>query len=68
MQNDQLLTTLDASRILNCSSENVRLLARQDKLPAVTTMNGRQRLYKLADVQKLARQREARAHEGKVKD
>lgn len=54
MQNDEkLLMTTDAARILNRSAEAVRSYERSGKLAATKTANGH-RLFREADVRKLA--------------
>lgn len=52
-----ILGTIDVARILGCSAENVRVLARSGKLPAERTPTGR-RVFKLEDVELLAADRE----------
>ena len=52
------LTTADAAKKLCCSTEYVRVLERMGKLPAERTASG-QRIFKAADVEKLAAEREA---------
>jgi excisionase family DNA binding protein len=59
---DTLMTTGDAARILNRSTEAVRMYERSGKLPALKTANG-QRLFKEADVRKLATKLEAKSAE-----
>jgi excisionase family DNA binding protein len=56
---DQLLTTSDAAKILNVSPDMVRYLERRGKLPAEYTERG-QRIFRLEDVEKLARARGVR--------
>lgn len=51
---DELLTTTDAARELNRSSDRVRDYEREGKLPAQKTRNG-QRLFKASDVAQLAK-------------
>jgi excisionase family DNA binding protein len=53
---DELLSTRDAGKLLNISSDGVRYLERRGKLPAQFLRSG-QRLFRLADVEKLARAR-----------
>lgn len=57
-ERDQRLTTRDAAKILGLSSDGVRYLERIGRLPAEFTQS-RQRLFRLSDVNRLARQREA---------
>ncbi len=52
---DELLTTLDASRLLKRSVERVRDYERDGRLPANKTRSG-QRLFKLSDVERLAKE------------
>lgn len=52
---DELLTTSDAARQLNRSVDCVRDYERKGKLPAQKTRSG-VRLFKTADVDRLARQ------------
>ena len=52
---DELLTTLDAARLLNRSVDRVRDYEREGKLPAQRTRSG-QRLFKASDVDRLAKQ------------
>ncbi len=54
---NQLLTTSDAAKLLNRSVDRVRSYEREGKLPAQKTRSG-QRLFKLSDVARLARQLE----------
>lgn len=54
---DDLMTSSDAARILALSSDMVRLLARKGALPiAARTIRG-VRLFRRADVERLARER-----------
>ena len=53
---DELLSTGDAGKILNISPDGVRYLERRGKLQAQYLRSG-QRLFRLADVEKLARAR-----------
>lgn len=53
---DQLLSTSDVARLLNISPDMVRYLERRGKLPAQYLASG-QRIFKLDDVEKLARGR-----------
>jgi len=52
---DELLTTSDAAKQLNRSVDSVRDYEREGKLPAQKTRSG-VRLFKAADVDRLARQ------------
>lgn len=52
----ELLTPLDASRILNVSADTVRVLADAGKLPVLRTPSGR-RLFRRTDVEALAEER-----------
>jgi len=54
-----LLTPSEAARVLGVSATAVRLWERLGKLPAQRTQGG-YRLFELADVEALARQRAAR--------
>ena len=54
---EELLTTLDAAKLLARSVERVRDFEREGKLPARRTRSG-QRLFKLSDVVRLAKQLE----------
>jgi len=53
---DQLLSTSDAGKILNLSPDGVRALERRGKLRAQYLRSG-QRLFRLGDVERLARAR-----------
>lgn len=55
---EQLLSTSDAARLLNISPDMVRYLERHGKLPALYLRSG-QRVFRLDDVEKLARARGA---------
>jgi excisionase family DNA binding protein len=55
-----LLTTVDAARKLKLSTERVRQLADAGLLRSTRTLRG-QRLYASEDVERLARERAARA-------
>lgn len=52
---EELLTTLDAARLLGRSVERVRDYEREGKLPAQKTRSG-QRLFKASDVDQLSKQ------------
>lgn len=52
---DEILTTLDAARMLERSVDRVRDYEREGKLPALKTRSG-QRLFKASDVARLAQQ------------
>lgn len=52
---DELLTTLDAAKLLGRSVERVRDYEREGRLPAQKTRSG-QRLFKASDVARLAQQ------------
>jgi len=54
---DQLLSTSDVARFLNISPDMVRYLERRGKLPAQYVGAGRTRIFRLEDVEKLARDR-----------
>ena len=54
---DELLTTSDVARLLNRSVDRVRDYEREGKLLAQKTRSG-QRLFKLSDVVRLAKQLE----------
>jgi len=53
---DDLMTAADAARILDLSSDMVRLLARGGGIPFLSTVRG-VRLFRRADVDALARER-----------
>jgi|Tabmets5t2r1_1033131.scaffolds.fasta_scaffold79062_2 excisionase family DNA binding protein len=53
---EEFLTTRDVSRLLDVSTEWVRALERQGRLPALKTRSG-QRLFKAADVEHFAQER-----------
>jgi DNA-binding transcriptional MerR regulator len=55
---DDLMTAADAGRILRLSVDMVRLLARGGQLPFLKTVSG-VRLFRRADVERLAAQRAA---------
>ena len=57
---DEWLTTVDAARVLNRSVDSVRDYERNGKLPAQKTRSG-QRLFRMADVEILAKQLRAKA-------
>lgn len=59
-----LLATIDVSRVLGCSVELVRSLARSGRLPCETTPGGR-RIYTIADVERLRADRERMPRKGK---
>jgi excisionase family DNA binding protein len=52
---EELLTTLDAAKLLGRSVERVRDYERDGKLPAQRTRSGL-RLFKVSDVDRLAKQ------------
>lgn len=54
------LSTIDVARVLNCSGELVRMLARSGRLPCETTPGGR-RIFRAEDVRRLADERNERA-------
>jgi excisionase family DNA binding protein len=56
---EELLTTRDAAKLLDRSVERVRDYEREGKLSAQKTRSG-QRLFKLSDVARLAKQLEAK--------
>ena len=56
----ELLTVGDAARILELSTDMVRVLHRKGLLPAFRTPGG-YRLFRRSDVEKLAQKRKARA-------
>ena len=56
---DDLMTAADAARILELSSDMVRLIARSGALPYMSTVSG-VRLFKRADVDALAQRRKTR--------
>ncbi len=53
---DDLMTAVDAGRILGVSVDMVRLLARDGRLPFLSTVRG-VRLFRRADVESLAQTR-----------
>jgi excisionase family DNA binding protein len=53
---DDLMTAVDAGRILGVSVDMVRLLARDGRLPFMSTVRG-VRLFRRADVELLAQER-----------
>lgn len=53
---DDLMTAVDAGRILGVSVDMVRLLARDGRLPFLSTVRG-VRLFRRADVERLAQER-----------
>jgi excisionase family DNA binding protein len=53
---DDLMTTGDAARMLGLSTDMVRLLERDGRLPAQRTINGF-RLFRRGDVEKLVAER-----------
>jgi DNA-binding transcriptional MerR regulator len=53
----RILGTTDVALRLGCSTERVRQLEREGKLPAEKTPNGR-RVFKADDVERLATERE----------
>jgi len=55
---DDLMMAADAGRILRVSVDMVRLLARDGRLPFTSTVGG-VRLFRRADVERLALEREA---------
>ena len=56
---DDLMMAADVGRILRISVDMVRLLARDGRLPFTSTVGG-VRLFRRADVDALAREREAK--------
>jgi excisionase family DNA binding protein len=64
---DDLMTAADAGRILGISVDMVRLLARDGRLPFLSTISG-MRLFRRKDVKALARRRErARLKTGRAR-
>ncbi len=58
---DQILTAIDAARILGLSTDMVRVLTQKGQLPSTRAANG-YHLFRRADVEHLARERaQARA-------
>jgi excisionase family DNA binding protein len=53
---DDLMTAVDAGRILGVSVDMVRLLARDGRLPFMSTVRG-VRLFRRSDVEHLAQER-----------
>lgn len=60
---DDLMTAVDAARILGLSVDMVRRLAKDGRLPFMSTIRG-VRLFRRGNVEKLASQR-ARGNDGK---
>ena len=56
-----IILTSDAAYILKVAPDTVRYLERTGRLPALKTSRG-VRLFNKEDVERLARQREARSH------
>jgi excisionase family DNA binding protein len=56
---DRLLLTSDVARLLNITANGVRYLVHRGKLPA-TFASGQQRIFRLKDVERLARARGVR--------
>jgi excisionase family DNA binding protein len=54
-----VVSSFEAARILDCSSDNVRRLAREGRLKAVIT-TGAGRLFSRQDVEKMAAERRQR--------
>jgi DNA-binding transcriptional MerR regulator len=54
---DQLISTSDVARILELTPDGVRYLERRGKLPAAQYLPSGQRLFRLKDVEELARVR-----------
>ena len=52
----QLLTPIEAGRLLGLSADMVRVLANRGQLPVLRTLNGR-RLFRRPDVEALLRER-----------
>lgn len=61
-----LLTTIDVSRLLDCSVELVRSLARSGRLPCERTLSG-QRIYRPEDVKRLSLEREQAKQKRRVR-
>lgn len=59
----RFLGTTDVALRLRCSTERVRQLEREGKLPAEKTPNGR-RIFKATDVENLAAERERQRESG----
>ena len=57
----RILGTTDVALRLGCSTERVRQLEREGKLPAEKMPNGR-RVFTVEDVERLAAEREKRRH------
>lgn len=53
-----ILGTTEAALMLGMSAENIRLLEKSGRLPAMKTPSGR-RIFKLEDVERLRLEREA---------
>ncbi|WP_414639143.1 helix-turn-helix domain-containing protein [Archangium sp.] len=53
---DQLLTAIDASRILGLSTDMVRVLTRKGRLASIRAANG-YHLFRRGDVERLAEER-----------
>lgn len=57
-----ILSTTDVAHLLRCSTERVRQLEREGKLPAEKMPSG-QRVFRVEDVERLATERERRKRE-----
>lgn len=62
MKNDQLISVKSASRILDCSPDNVRRLERIGSLPAIRLDDGTRAFFR-QQVEKLAAERAERKAE-----
>ncbi|GAB1721642.1 MAG: MerR family DNA-binding transcriptional regulator [Nitrospira sp. CR1.1] len=59
MDDERLLATFDAAKILNCTPDNVRSLERRGHLFAIRTPGGR-RIFRAVEVERLAMERQTR--------
>jgi excisionase family DNA binding protein len=57
LEDEDLLTPLDAARVLGISPETVRALSNAGRLPTLRTVSGR-RLFRRSEVERLAAERE----------
>jgi DNA-binding transcriptional MerR regulator len=59
MEDRFIVTTHEAAKLLDCSSESVRLFERKGALPAIKTAKG-MRLFRESDVRALAKKRDGK--------
>ncbi len=60
---EQILTAIDAARILGLSTDMVRVLTRKGRLPSIRAANG-YHLFRRRDVERLAGERARARREG----